>query len=244
MDTSVFIHDSLNRKCYPEEGDLRFGPEQRGPGAAQPCTQRTWWLTSVQAGFEIWYLPPEKKLATTEFSVVPLIEGVNGPIYATAVLPDGKIVIGGDFNMVSGQIRWNIARLNPDGTLDETWDPGTDGLVYALALDQYGRVLVGGDFTKMANLPYKRIGRFNADGTLDAPFNPGAEGGPVYALDVDTRSSFIAVGGGFTHLHDQEHAYFGQLEFNGDLRMSCNLNAQVKGGPIRSVRYLLDQLDI
>src|SRR2546428_8557 len=42
----------------------------------------------------------------------------GGVIFATAVQPDGKILIGGLFTTVLGVTRNRIARLNPDGTLD------------------------------------------------------------------------------------------------------------------------------
>ena len=44
--------------------------------------------------------------------------GANGSVYALAVQPDGKIVVGGNFSTVFGQPRRSIARLNADGTLD------------------------------------------------------------------------------------------------------------------------------
>src|SRR5947207_2400705 len=59
--------------------------------------------------------------------------GVDGPIYAIAVQPDGGIVIGGDFTTVRGLVRNRIARLNADGSGDATFDPGTgaNGIVYS-----------------------------------------------------------------------------------------------------------------
>jgi uncharacterized delta-60 repeat protein len=65
--------------------------------------------------------------------------GANKPIRAMAVQPDGKVVIGGDFTQVDGVPRNYLARLNADGSLDTTFDPGNtlmNGSVYALALPQ------------------------------------------------------------------------------------------------------------
>ena len=39
-------------------------------------------------------------------------------VVATAVQPDGKILVGGTFDSVLGVPRNSIARLNPNGTLD------------------------------------------------------------------------------------------------------------------------------
>ncbi len=48
----------------------------------------------------------------------------GGFVTTTAVQPDGKIIIGGQFTSVLGVARSNIARLNADGTLDTGFDPG------------------------------------------------------------------------------------------------------------------------
>ena len=50
---------------------------------------------------------------------------VGNFVVATAVQPDGKILIGGSFTTVLG-VRNSIARLNPDGTLDTAFNPSRD----------------------------------------------------------------------------------------------------------------------
>jgi len=47
----------------------------------------------------------------------------GGQVWATLVQPDGKIVIGGQFKSFAGCARFGIARLNGDGTCDQTFDP-------------------------------------------------------------------------------------------------------------------------
>ena len=75
--------------------------------------------------------------------------GVIGNIVvATAVQPDGKILIGGFFTSVLGVTRNRIARLNPDGTLDTAFNPNANEAVYAIAVQADGKILVGGDFTE------------------------------------------------------------------------------------------------
>ncbi|HLM62489.1 MAG TPA: hypothetical protein VK308_16935, partial [Pyrinomonadaceae bacterium] len=44
-------------------------------------------------------------------------------VYAIAVQPDGKIIIGGVFGIVNGLTRTGIARLNADGTIDASFNP-------------------------------------------------------------------------------------------------------------------------
>src|SRR4030095_12273277 len=50
--------------------------------------------------------------------------GVNGPVNAIVVQPDGKLIIGGQFTTVKGLARRNIARLNADGSGDSNFTPG------------------------------------------------------------------------------------------------------------------------
>jgi uncharacterized delta-60 repeat protein len=75
--------------------------------------------------------------------------GTNGSVFALAIQPDGKILVGGNFNAIFGQPRHGIARLNADGTLDEplVTRQGLSGVVRTIAITPEGSFLVGGDFT-------------------------------------------------------------------------------------------------
>ncbi len=48
----------------------------------------------------------------------------NDDVLIVAIQPDGKIVVGGEFTQIGGEVRHSIARLNPDGSADTTFDPG------------------------------------------------------------------------------------------------------------------------
>ncbi|NMQ20925.1 hypothetical protein E4P82_18055 [Candidatus Competibacter phosphatis] len=65
---------------------------------------------------------------------------------------DGKLIIGGAFDIVDGVPRRNIARLNADGSLDATWNPGVNNVVNALAVDGSNNVYVGGQFTTLGGV--------------------------------------------------------------------------------------------
>ncbi len=71
-----------------------------------------------------------------------------GSVWAVAEQADGKLVIGGHFTKVNGVTRKNIARLNADGTLDTSFDPGTgpDADVQTIEITDTGAILAGGDF--------------------------------------------------------------------------------------------------
>lgn len=81
------------------------------------------------------------------FPVTTGITGLEARVTFVAVLPDDKIMIGGKFDAWNGARRWNILRLNSDGTLDTTYDPGnaTTNLEIATAeLGSNGVVAAGG----------------------------------------------------------------------------------------------------
>ena len=94
-----------------------------------------------------------------------------------------------------------LGRLNTDGTLDTSFNPGADGYVDSLAVQADGKILVGGDFTTLGGQSAQYLGRLNADGTLDTGFNPGASY-VVYSLAVQADGK-IVVGGYFTTLGGQ-----------------------------------------
>ena len=67
-------------------------------------------------------------------------------IDAIAVQPNGKILIGGFFNCLQGMQFHQIARLNPNGTLDTAFNPSPDNSVDAIAVQPDGKIVVGGEF--------------------------------------------------------------------------------------------------
>jgi uncharacterized delta-60 repeat protein len=136
---------------------------------------------------------------------------VDGNVYVMATQPDGKILVAGQFatfnpSIGGGGTRNNIARLHPDGSLDQAFNPNVNGVIRALLLQPDGRIVIGGDFTAVqpngatAATTRNRVARLNADGTVDAAFNPNIAGGTVpqvNALALQPNGK-IVVGGRFT----------------------------------------------
>lgn len=98
--------------------------------------------------------------------------GPNKAPLAIAVQPDGKILIAGAFTNFNGVAACRVARLNPNGSLDSTFDAGTgpNSQVNALALTPDGQVLVAGQFTSINGLPRNRIARLNGDDPAETSF--------------------------------------------------------------------------
>jgi uncharacterized repeat protein (TIGR01451 family)/uncharacterized delta-60 repeat protein len=142
----------------------------------------------------------------------------NGSIYAVAIHPDGphagKIVIAGVFSSFNGVARTNIARLNPDGTLDTGFAPsggGPDSAVYALAIDKDGQILIVGEFTTVNGIGRNRFARLRADGQLDTTINTGTGANSFVAAVVTKPDGKIAIGGGFTEFNGLPRNYLAQL---------------------------------
>ena len=131
-------------------------------------------------------------LLDTSFNPGSGVNPANNFINAVAVTPGNQIVIGGQFTSYNGGVAGNIARLNVDGSLDTTFNPGSgaDGTVWSLAVQSDGKVLIGGDFTHINSTPRNHLARLNTDGSLDTSFTPGATfNGPIYSLALPALSS-------------------------------------------------------
>jgi uncharacterized delta-60 repeat protein len=164
-------------------------------------------------------------------------------VHSLALQADGKILVGGGFTTLSEQSRIGLGRLNPDGTLDPSFNPGVGGEFYpsveSLAVQADGRILVGGFFTTLSGQNRIGLGRLNADGTLDTGFNPGAAYA-VNSLAVQADGK-ILVGGGFTALGSQSRNYIGRLNADGTLDTSFNPGAGGATSPY--VRCIAVQAD-
>lgn len=136
----------------------------------------------------------------------PLLEGSLGWLpgafvgatgaYAMALQQDGRLLIGGNFTTVNGTPRNGIARLNADGSLDATFNPGTgaDAPVVALALQHDGRVLLAGAIATVHGAERPHVARLNSDGSLDVTFVPDLPPGFTRALAIERRDTVLLGG--------------------------------------------------
>ncbi|WP_165821974.1 T9SS type A sorting domain-containing protein [Hymenobacter edaphi] len=167
--------------------------------------------------------------------------GVDGSVFALAVQPDGKVLVGGGFDRYNSNTGApnRLLRLNADGTLDQTFNyvagNSTNGIaggvVRALALQADGRIVVGGAFTSyntLAGAPNNLL-RVLSDGTLDQTFNyvagsttTGANN-EVFTLLAQPDGKTV-VGGFFTGYNGADDApnYLLRLNANGSLDTGFN----------------------
>jgi uncharacterized delta-60 repeat protein len=161
------------------------------------------------------------------------VVGANGTVLSSAQQNDGKIVIGGLFTSVRGVVQNQIARLNPDGSLDTSFntgsDVGTNGAIWSINVQTDGKIIIGGDFTQVRGVTQNRIARLNTDGTLDTGFNTGGTIG-VDSTVLDTKiqsDGKILIGGSFTSARGTTQNGIARLNTNGTLDTGFNTGANV-----------------
>ena len=77
------------------------------------------------------------------------------PSAALVVQADQRILVGGHFTAIVGCSNSFLARLQPDGSVDASFNPAgqTDGAVTRLLQQPDGKVLVSGGFTRLLGQP-------------------------------------------------------------------------------------------
>ncbi|HVF73348.1 MAG TPA: Calx-beta domain-containing protein [Chthoniobacterales bacterium] len=126
--------------------------------------------------------------------------GANAVVRRVAVQPDGKVIIGGDFSSYASVARGGVARLNTNGTLDTTFDPGTvaNAGTTGMALQEDGKIALVGFFTSFNGVSRNRVARLNSNGSLDTTFNPGSgTTGIVNTVAIEPADGKILIGGSF-----------------------------------------------
>jgi uncharacterized delta-60 repeat protein len=115
-------------------------------------------------------------------------------IRSIVVLPDQSILVAGDFATAQGKPRDQLARLLPDGTLDDTvFLPaafGASAEVQSVAVQTDGKILVLGSFTSYGGAPVNSpLIRLNQDGSRDDSFI--APAAPFEVPDPDDSGQLI-----------------------------------------------------
>lgn len=97
-------------------------------------------------------------------------------VVKTIVLqPDGKILVGGNFEKFKSSDQENLIRLNADGTKDTSFDIGYgfSSVVFSITLQPDGKILVGGAFKSYKGINQQKLIRLNTDGSKDNSFDVG-----------------------------------------------------------------------
>jgi uncharacterized delta-60 repeat protein len=104
--------------------------------------------------------------------------GFNSTVQSWATQSDGKILASGGFTAYSGSFTntTRIVRINPGGTIDNTFNIGTgfNATVRDIRIQSDGKIIAVGDFTAYSGSILNGIVRINPNGTRDTSFNIGA----------------------------------------------------------------------
>ncbi|MCY7420068.1 MAG: hypothetical protein LH650_16605, partial [Chloroflexi bacterium] len=131
---------------------------------------------------------------------------------SVALQTDGKIVIGGygEINVSNDQV-FGLARFNPNGSLDSTFDNdgvtttviGISDVASSVAVQSSGKIVAGGYSYNGSNSNYDlALVRYNPDGSLDTTFDSDGKvttaigSGDEFAMSVAIQSDSRIVAGG------------------------------------------------
>lgn len=139
----------------------------------------------------------------------------NDMVHASALEPNGKLLVGGRFASIGGGSSPNYALLNADGSIATPALPAASGQIKVVLRLSNGKRLLAGDFMNIGGVPRDFIARLNADGTLDQTFNPGVSG-IIYTF-AELPDGKVFVGGQFTAIAGQARANLARLNVDGSL---------------------------
>ncbi len=142
----------------------------------------------------------------------------DGTINAMANDPvDGSVIVGGNFTTLNGLPRNSIAKIDANGSVDPTWNPGNFSQVYTIAVDSSGNVYAGGTFYAYAgnNQYIQYLAKISGagNGVVDASWNPAPDN-DVTGLAVDSSGNVFAAGP-FHNIGGQARSYIAKLSGTG-----------------------------
>ncbi|MCW5959047.1 MAG: VCBS repeat-containing protein [Pyrinomonadaceae bacterium] len=173
----------------------------------------------------------------TSFNANQPGNSLGGTVVDIEISADGKITVGGDISVSAGG-RKEVARLLPDGTIDNSFNPQMDTANSTGSLDTF----VQADGKTLVSLRYSsggsRIYRLNIDGSVD--FSHMIDGGSrVVNRMIVQPNGKILVAGSFDMI-DGFPIQEGILRLNADgsFDTTFNLGNSGAGGTISDVEFL------
>lgn len=151
--------------------------------------------------------------------------GANGIINDFAFQPDGKIILGGEFTSYNGNPRNRIARLNSDGTIDPTFQPGqgANNRITSLSIQADGKIIIGGDFTSFGGFTRNRVARLLTNGSVDASFNPISGANSLVNEVLIQQDGKVLITGAFSSYDGMPANQIARLDTVGRIDLSFNI---------------------
>ena len=138
--------------------------------------------------------------------------------------PQGQILVAGTFGNVDGQPHSKLARINADGSVDESFKPDFGDRVTVVVCQPDGKILAGGYFQSVNGTAVQHIVRLNYDGSID----------PTFTTQVTTMQPMVAapvavntitpvgdgryyIGGNFLEINGVKRSYLGRVLPDGSV---------------------------
>jgi len=168
-------------------------------------------------------------------------ESVNGLVMTIVIQPDEKILIGGYFTHFKNHERLTLARINTDGSLDESLDAylsfhiagGNQYCTRIIAYQNDNKIIVGHFYLHYWQQKYKFIRMMNS-GSIDADFNAhfgfgktGFDGG-LYITAIQQDGKILA-GGVFSNYFGFPTNNLVRLEKDGSIDETFNIGTGFNG---------------
>lgn len=142
---------------------------------------------------------------------------------AFAIQDDDKILIGGAFTSYNNTTMNRIIRLNPNGSIDDTFIIGTgfNNQVISIILQSDQKIVVLGTFTKYNGINASKIIRLNSDGSIDPTFQygTGLNGDPSSAT-IQSDGKIIVIGVNITLYNGTAVGRIVRINTNGTIDSS------------------------
>jgi uncharacterized delta-60 repeat protein len=150
--------------------------------------------------------------------------GVEGPVRASALQSNDKLIIGGLFNSYNTTSIKNLARINNDGTIDNTFNTGIgpNNEVFELFLQKDGKILLAGFFSKYNNVNYNGFVRLNSDGTIDTNFLIGAGTNLAPDCFAQQQNNKLLIGGPFLRYKGLNVNKLIRIDLDGNIDTAFN----------------------
>ncbi|MGB0579372.1 MAG: beta strand repeat-containing protein [Limisphaerales bacterium] len=121
----------------------------------------------------------------------------GSPIGTIVQQPDGRILIGGEFDVFQNTAVGRIARLNNNGTLDSSFNPGGQGLasgnIREIELLSDGRIIAVGNIVSYNGTGTDHFIRLSSTGALDTSFQPNVSA-QIRSVEVQPDGKYLIVG--------------------------------------------------
>jgi uncharacterized delta-60 repeat protein len=133
-----------------------------------------------------------------ETSLATAINGDASPfIIWSELLPDGRILALGNFRTYNGELSSGIARINPDGSRDTTFNTGSGFDIWTRFVHVLpnGDMFIGGWFNSYNGQSFNRLVKLKEDGSADTNFNAYyGDKTAVYSIAMQPGGKLITCG--------------------------------------------------